>query len=134
MAERLEQGNAYTAVQYIQASRNREKIMSAWEETLKGIDAVVAPTCPITAFDIGLTPPWKIETRGQTELGKPMCTYHTRLANMTGGPALSLPVGLTDEKLPVGLMIMGRRNDDLGVLRIGYVYEKHNRYPMLEIN
>lgn len=133
VAERLEQGNAYTAVQYIQACRDREKIMSAWEETLKDIDAVVAPTCPITAFDIGLTPPWKIETRGQTELGKPMCTYHTRLANMTGGPALSLPVGLTDEKLPVGLMIMGRRNDDLGVLRIGYAYEKHNRYPMLEI-
>ena len=86
VAERLEQGNAYTAVQYIQASRNREKIMSAWEETLKGIDAVVAPTCPITAFDIGLTPTWKIETRGQTELGKPMCTYHTRLANMTDRP------------------------------------------------
>lgn len=128
VAERLEQGNGYTAVQYIQAIKNREKIMESWETTLNEIDAVVTPTCPITAYDRGLTPPWKIVTRGQTELGKPMCTYHTRLANMTGGPALSIPVGFSNEGLPVGMMIMGRRNDDLEVLKIGYAYEKHYPY------
>ena len=75
--------------------------MEEWEKALQEVDAVVAPTCPIEAFDRGLTPPWNIVTRGQIEPGKPMCTYHTRLADMTGAPALSLPVGLTKNKLPV---------------------------------
>lgn len=131
VAERLEQGNNFTAVEYIQAMNDRQIIMDAWEKALQEIDAVVAPTCPIPAYDLGLTPPWLIETRGMIEPGKPMCTYHTRLANMTGGPALSLPVGLTKEKLPIGMMIMGRRNDDLGVLKIGYAYEKNFEYPQL---
>ena len=113
VAARLDQGGAFTAVQYIQSLRERDVIMGEWEKALQEVDAVVAPTCPI-------------------EPGKPMCTYHTRLADMTGAPALSLPVGLTKNKLPVGLMIMGRRGDDLGVLRIGSVYEKHYTYPALE--
>lgn len=132
VAARLDQGGAFTAVQYIQSLRERDVIMEEWEKALQEVDAVVAPTCPIEAFDRGLTPPWNIVTRGQIEPGKPMCTYHTRLADMTGAPALSLPVGLTKNKLPVGLMIMGRRGDDLGVLRIGSVYEKHYTYPALE--
>ena len=60
-----------------------------------------------------------------------MCTYHTRLANMTGGPALNLPMGLTKNGLPTGMMVMGARNDDLGVLQIGYAYEKAYTYPTL---
>lgn len=134
VAERLDQGNAFTAVQYIQATKERAQIMEEWENALKDIDAVVAPTCPITAYDLGLTPPWKIMTRGKEELGKPMCTYHTRLADMTGAPALTVPAGLTNENMPVGLMIMGRRNDDGNVLKMGYAYEKAYQYPQLKLS
>lgn len=125
---RLEQGGKYSAVEYIQATKEREIIMEEWEKALSGIDAVVAPTCPITAYDIGLPEPWEIQTRGKTEPGRPMCTYHTRLSCMTGSPALSVPCGFGGDGMPVGLMIMGRRNDDLGVLRIGHAYEKHFPY------
>ena len=57
-----------------------------------------------------------------------MLTHHTRLANTAGIPAMSIPCGLTSEGLPVGLMIMGRRSDDVGVLQLGYAYEKHNQF------
>jgi aspartyl-tRNA(Asn)/glutamyl-tRNA(Gln) amidotransferase subunit A len=125
---RLEQGGAYKAVEYINALQEREKIMADWESALTGIHGVVAPTCPIPAYDIGLPSPWKIQTRGKTEEGRAMCTLHTRLANTAGCPALSVPCGLTSEGLPAGLMIMGRRGDDAGVLQLGYAYEKHNPF------
>jgi len=126
--QRFEQGESYTAVQYLKAAEDRKTIMAEWEKAIAGIDAMVAPTCPIPTYDIGLPPPWEIRTRGKTELGRPMCTYHTRLSNMTGAPALSVPCGFSDEGLPVGLMIMGARDNDLGVLRIGHVYEKSHPY------
>ncbi len=96
---------------------------------MKDFDAVLVPTCPIEAFDIGLGDPWYIITRGKQEAGKPMATYHTRFANMTGTPALSVPAGLTKNGLPVGLMIMGKGNDDEGILKIGAAYEKIYKYP-----
>lgn len=133
IASRIETGLSIKAIDYIESVKCRERIIGNWEETLKDLDAVLVPTCPIEAFDIGLGEPWHIITRGNQEMGKPMATYHTRLANMTGAPALSVPAGLTKNGLPVGIMIMGKRNDDCGVLEIGMVYERNYKYPMPKI-
>lgn len=121
------------ATDYIQTVKYREELIAKWEEVLKDVDAVITPTCPIEPFDIGLGDPWHIISRGKQEMGKPMATYHTRLANVTGAPALSVPAGLTKNGLPVGLMIMGRQKDDCGVLNIGMAYERNYQYPVPEI-
>jgi len=42
-------------------------------------------------------------------------------------PALSVPAGFTPEGLPVGIQIVGRHRDDLGVLRIGHAFELATR-------
>ena len=39
-------------------------------------------------------------------------------------PAISVPAGFTPEGLPVGIQIVGRYRDDLGVLRIGHMFEQ----------
>jgi aspartyl-tRNA(Asn)/glutamyl-tRNA(Gln) amidotransferase subunit A len=44
--------------------------------------------------------------------------------NMSWNPAASVPCGFTDGGLPVGLQIVGRRYDDLGVLQAAAAYEK----------
>lgn len=122
---RLEQGKKYLATDYISALQDRERIIDAWDEVLSQVDAVVTPTLPITAFKIGSV---SVSTRGKEEPAREMCTRHTRFANMTGCPALSVPCGLTPGGLPAGIMIMGRNHDDLTVLKIGYAYEKQNPY------
>lgn len=132
VAKRLETANKYTAVQYIQAMQDRERLRQSWEGIMKEVDAVIVPTCPIEAHDIGLPEPWLIQARGQTEYGKQMGSRHTRLASLTGSPAISLPIGLTKNRLPVGLMVMGRRNDDAGVLSIGRAYERNYDFPKLK--
>lgn len=122
--DRLDQGFKYSAIEYINALKERDEIVKSWESTLQGIDAVIAPTCPITAYPIGMDPPWPITVRGKEENGRTMCTYHTRLSNLTGGPALAIPCGLSSEGLPASMMIMGKLADDATVLEIGYTYEK----------
>ena len=122
---RLELGMSYSAIDYIKALQDREKIINTWEDALFHVDVVVTPTLTITAFKIGST---SVFTRGKEEPARKMCVRHTRLANMTGSPALTVPCGLTSDGLPVGVMIMGRNHDDLTVMKIGYAYEKHNPY------
>ena len=39
-------------------------------------------------------------------------------------PAISVPAGFTDDKLPVGIQIVGRYRDDLGVLQIAHAFEQ----------
>jgi amidase len=42
----------------------------------------------------------------------------------TLGPAISVPAGFTADGLPVGVQIVGRRGDDLGVLQVANAFEK----------
>lgn len=42
-------------------------------------------------------------------------------------PAISVPAGFTPEGLPVGIQIVGRHRDDLGVLRLGHAFEQATR-------
>ncbi len=119
---RLRLGESYSAVEYIEALHERDRIVTAWEEAVAGVDAVLAPTVPVPAYPIGSA---TVAVRGLEEKAREMCVRHTRLANVTGGPALSVPCGFVAEGLPVGLMFMGGKGEDARVLRCGYVYEKH---------
>jgi amidase len=48
------------------------------------------------------------------------CYYVT----VTGLPAISVPCGFTSEGLPVGIQIVGRPRDDLGVLQLANAFEQ----------
>jgi amidase len=61
------------------------------------------------------------------------CYYITA----TGLPAISVPCGFTAEGLPVGVQIVGRYHDDLGVLQLARAFERatgfgERRPPILE--
>ena len=46
---------------------------------------------------------------------------------VTGSPAISVPCGFTEQGLPVGVQIVGRRGDDPGVLRLAHAFEHATR-------
>jgi aspartyl-tRNA(Asn)/glutamyl-tRNA(Gln) amidotransferase subunit A len=74
------------------------------------VDAMIAPTTPQAAFPFGGNVP---DTQGD------FCM----LANMAGCPALSLPMGLSGDGLPLGLQIMAPAGQDQRVLAIASAYE-----------
>jgi Asp-tRNA(Asn)/Glu-tRNA(Gln) amidotransferase A subunit family amidase len=81
-------------------------------------DFVLAPTSPVAAYAAELPGP----------TGDPQRPFEhiafTVAFNMSEQPAVSVNAGYTDGGLPIGLQIVGRRHDDLGVLRLARAWER----------
>lgn len=82
------------------------------DAALQDVDAIVMPTTLTTA-------PAFADFAGGSAKWTPMCTLPF---NMTGHPALSVPMGFSDG-LPLGLQIVGRPNEEATLLRIGEAFE-----------
>ena len=79
---------------------------------------------------VSQVPPFDVTTEYITEInGQKMETYIDWMKSCyyisaTGHPAISVPCGFTPEGLPVGVQIVGMRNDDFGVLQLAAAFEK----------
>jgi len=93
------------------------------------------------ALPVSQVPPFPLEQEYVSEInGMKMETYLDWMRScyyitVTGQPAISVPSGFTDDGLPVGLQLVGRPQDDLGVLQLAYAFEKatgfYNKVPDL---
>ena len=117
----IEETMSWGPTTYAQAWLDR---MAWWEHPrrlFETYDFVLTPTTACPPFKIGLDNPNEIA-------GRPAEPYEwipfTYPFNMTGQPACSVPAGVTADKLPVGLQIVGRRFDDVTVLRAAYAFER----------
>jgi aspartyl-tRNA(Asn)/glutamyl-tRNA(Gln) amidotransferase subunit A len=68
---------------------------------------------------------------GAPILGTPASTAFTAPFNTLGWPAITLPVGLTAEGLPLGLQLAGRPWDEATILRAARVVETGTAWPGL---
>jgi aspartyl-tRNA(Asn)/glutamyl-tRNA(Gln) amidotransferase subunit A len=84
-------------------------------------DLLLTPTVACPPFAVGLDNPSEID-------GTPVPAYawtpFTFPFNLTGQPAASVPCGFTTRGLPIGLQIVGRRFDDVSVLRASAAFER----------
>jgi len=80
-------------------------------------DFVISPTAPITAFAAELASPSDDPLNPLPQIG------FTVAFNMSEQPAASINCGYSSEGLPIGLQIIGRRFDDLGVLSVAMAFE-----------
>ncbi|OAA66701.1 amidase [Niveomyces insectorum RCEF 264] len=90
-----------------------------------GVDVLLYPILPTVAKRHPDLPSMTVLERIQTLLG---VSNNTASANVTGHPCLALPGGWAPTadgkaKLPVGIQLMGRHNDDLGVLLAASIWE-----------
>jgi aspartyl-tRNA(Asn)/glutamyl-tRNA(Gln) amidotransferase subunit A len=89
---------------------------AAFDTAAGGVDVLVTPTCPTTAFRLG------------EKLEDPLAMYlndvATIPANLAGIPGMSLPVGLAEEDgLPVGLQVLAPATADDRLYRVGAALE-----------
>jgi aspartyl-tRNA(Asn)/glutamyl-tRNA(Gln) amidotransferase subunit A len=125
---RLLPGKDMLAVDVIGAKRAREQLLQEIEAVFGRVDVLVFPTLPITAPLIGQQ---TIEWREEAEPVLRALTRNTRLASLTGLPAISVPAGFV-EGLPVGLQIIGPARAEARIVRVGDAYEREtgwNRSP-----
>ena len=120
-------GLALTSNDYINAQKQRTRALACLEQLFKKVDVIVTPATAVPAPPI---PPAAVplgEMDGTTS-GRLM--RYSFLANLCGNPALSLPVGYTDDLgLPIGIQILGRAFEERVLLRIGLAMEMNGHFP-----
>ncbi|WP_329148620.1 amidase [Streptomyces sp. NBC_01456] len=117
----LEAGALVPAGDHLRAQRSRALMREAWAELFQQVDVVAAPSVPIPAVRAGQeTVQWP---DGSVESVSDAYVRLCAPANITGIPALSLPVSPDGTGLPAGLQLMGRPFDEATVLRVGRAYE-----------
>ncbi len=106
--------SGYYDAYYGQAQKVRTLISRDFAAAFDTVDALISPTTPTVAFRLG--------ERMQDPVAMYACDLATIPANLYGGPAMSLPCGLS-EGLPVGLQIMAPTMQDDRLYRIGAALE-----------
>lgn len=118
----VDEGLKLTGTDLATASRNRSTLIDRVSRFMEDHEFLV--------LAVSQVPPFDVEQPYVTEIdGNPMETYIDWMQScyfitVTGLPAISVPAGFTEDGLPVGLQIVGRRHDDVGVLQLAYAFQQ----------
>lgn len=103
---------------YAHARRRCAEIGEAYDRALREVDALLLPATPTTA-----QPPSPAGSIGEAVLRGWAPMANTAQLNLSGHPAISLPL-CEVAGLPLGAMLVGRRNEDEDLLRIARALEQ----------
>jgi len=107
--------SGYYDAYYIKAQKVRRLISNDFTNAFKECDALLTPTAPSAAFQIGENEDDPVKMY--------LNDVFTIPASMAGLPGMSVPAGLDSNGLPLGLQIIGRPWDEEMVLRVGQSIE-----------
>lgn len=110
---------------YLHAQKVRRLIRDELITTLNSVDVILGPTTPTTAFKLGE----KIDDPIQNYLAD----VFTVAANLAGLPAVSIPTGF-ENKLPIGLQLMGKHFSESRLLAIAHHYQQHTNWHLANPN
>ena len=108
--------SGYYDAYYLRAQKVRALILRDFTEAFQQVDALLTPTAPSAAF-------------GQGEnMDDPVKMYLNDLftvpSSLAGLPGISVPAGLDEGGLPLGLQVLGRPFDEETVFAVGAVLER----------
>lgn len=107
----------YYDAYYVRAQKVRKLIADDFTAAFTKVDALLTPATPTPAFAIG-------EKVMRDPITMWLNDVFTVPASLAGLPAIALPAGLSKDKLPLGLQLIGRPFDEETIFKIAYVVEK----------
>jgi aspartyl-tRNA(Asn)/glutamyl-tRNA(Gln) amidotransferase subunit A len=129
--KRLEMGLEIRAADYLEAREVQQRARAEFDAVLTQVDALIAPTTPITAPPIGEN---VVEIESTEEPVRGALIRLNRPANFTGLPAISLPCGWSEQNLPIGLQLIGRAWGEEQLLVVAQLFEQAHpefrRHPL----
>jgi aspartyl-tRNA(Asn)/glutamyl-tRNA(Gln) amidotransferase subunit A len=129
----LYMGGLTSGTDYVQAQRARSKMLREVGEVMRSVDVLITPTSNDVAPKIGKEIDPVTMVMGLLGEASERSVNWTAPFNLLGAPAISVPCGFSNEGLPMGLQIAGRRLDEPTVLRVAYAYQQtagwHHRRP-----
>ena len=119
--------SGYYDAYYLKALKVRNLIRGDFVKAFEKCDAIVMPVAPTTAFKIGE----KVDDPLKMYLGD----IYTISANLAGIPGISVPCGLDENNLPIGLQVLTPAFSEAKLLRIARMYEAatdwHTKKPAM---
>ncbi len=110
----------YYDAYYKKAQKVRTLIIEDFKRVYKEVDIIVAPTTPMTALKVGDSAKYPFFGELMDVLQEP--------SSMAGLCAISLPVGLDENNLPIGLQMMGSWFNEQTLLDLAYQFEKETGF------
>lgn len=106
----------YYDAYYLKALKVRTLIQKDFVDAFKTVDLILTPTTPNAAFKIGemTSDPLKMYLQD-------ICTVPVNLAGL---PGISIPCGVTSQKLPIGFQLIGKALDEATIIKAAFTYEQ----------
>ncbi|HEY7290238.1 MAG TPA: Asp-tRNA(Asn)/Glu-tRNA(Gln) amidotransferase subunit GatA [Vicinamibacterales bacterium] len=114
----------YYDAYYLKAQQVRTLILRDYERAFDGVDVVAMPTSPTPAFTLG--------ERVSDPLQMYLSDIFTVSANLAGLPAVSVPCGMSEGGLPIGIQLVGRPFDESTLLRLADAYERDTEWCRMQ--
>ena len=119
--------SGYYDAYYLKAQKVRTLIKKDFDEAFETVDVIVTPTSPTAAFKFG--------ARTNDPLQMYLSDIFTAPSSLAGIPGISVPCGITKDRLPIGLQFLAPPFDEETLLRIAYTFEQntdhHRQKPQL---
>ena len=117
MFARIALGAFLSAADYVEATRQRREFCVEFARALEDVDVVISANSTGPAPRIDSIPTYSTFERAS----------YTGPYNLTGSPALSVPIGFEDG-LPLAFQIAGKPFDEAGVMRVGHAFEQATEF------
>nr|MDQ6925840.1 amidase family protein [Candidatus Eremiobacteraeota bacterium] len=118
-------GRSLTGTQVGGATLRRSQIFARMHDFMETHEFLIAPVSQVVPFSVDREYPMEINGVKMHDYLEWMrsCSAIT----VTGHPAISVPCGFTPDGLPVGVQIIGRYRDELGLLQFAHAFEQRTR-------
>jgi aspartyl-tRNA(Asn)/glutamyl-tRNA(Gln) amidotransferase subunit A len=117
--------HGYYDAYYLQAQKIRRMIAEDFQKAFAQCDVIAGPVAPTTA--------WKLGDKADDPVANYLADIFTLPASLAGLPCMSIPVGLGETGMPVGMQLIGNYLQEAQLLNVAHrfqqVTEFHNSKP-----
>jgi amidase len=130
----VHEGRKLTGPQLARMEAKRTELYQRMRQFMDRYEFFVLPVNQVLPFDVKTHYPTEIAgVKMETYMAWMKSAYYI---SAVGNPAMSVPCAFSKSGLPIGIHIVGRHNDDWGVLQMGYAFEQatnigHRRPPIV---
>ena len=112
--------SGYYDAYYKKAQQVRTLVKNEFDKVFEKYDVLITPTSPTVAFDMG--------AKSNNPLEMYLADICTVSVNIAGVPAISIPCGVDNTGMPIGMQIIGKPFDEETILNAAYTYEQKTKF------
>ena len=114
--------HGYYDAYYLQAQKIRRMIADDFQTAFAQCDVIAGPVAPTTAWNLG--------EKADDPVANYLADIFTLPASLAGLPCISIPVGLTEANMPVGMQLIGNYLQEAKLLNVAHQFQVVTNYHL----